>query len=136
MEVKNCKGCGRLYNYIGGAYRLCPECMKKLEDQFQYVKEYIEDNPRASMRQVTEDCGVSAKQIERWIREERLTFSDESPIGIACEVCGKSIKSGRFCDRCKQSMATRLEGVYGTSITIPDEEREKRAKARMRYLDM
>ena len=47
MEVKNCKNCGRLYNYIGGVYRLCPECMRKLEEKFQEVKDYIEDNPRA-----------------------------------------------------------------------------------------
>ena len=44
MEVKNCKNCGRLYNYIGGVYRLCPECMRKLEEKFQEVKDYIEDN--------------------------------------------------------------------------------------------
>lgn len=41
MEVKNCKNCGRLYNYIGGVYRLCPECMRKLEEKFQEVKDYI-----------------------------------------------------------------------------------------------
>ena len=43
MEVKNCKNCGRLYNYIGGVYRLCPECMRKLEEKFQEVKDYIEE---------------------------------------------------------------------------------------------
>lgn len=53
MEVKNCKNCGRLYNYIGGVYRLCPECMRKLEEKFQEVKDYIEDNPRADMREIS-----------------------------------------------------------------------------------
>ena len=52
MEVRNCKNCGRLYNYIGGAYRLCPDCMKKLEEKFQEVKQYIEDNPRSDMRDI------------------------------------------------------------------------------------
>ena len=94
MEVRNCKNCGRLYNYIGGAYRLCPDCMKKLEEKFQEVKQYIEDNPRADMRDISENCDVSTRQIEQWIREERLSFSDDSPIGIACEVCGATIKTG------------------------------------------
>jgi hypothetical protein len=53
MEVKNCKNCGRLYNYIGGVYRLCPECMRKLEEKFQEVKDYIENNPRADMREIS-----------------------------------------------------------------------------------
>ena len=68
MEVKNCKNCGRLYNYIGGVYRLCPECMRKLEEKFQEVKDYIEDNPRADMREISEKCDVSTRQIEQWIR--------------------------------------------------------------------
>ena len=62
MEVKNCKNCGRLYNYIGGVYRLCPECMRKLEEKFQEVKDYIEDNPRADMREISEKCDVSTRQ--------------------------------------------------------------------------
>ena len=66
MEVRNCKNCGRLYNYIGGAYRLCPDCMKKLEEKFQEVKQYIEDNPRSDMRDISENCDVSTRQIEQW----------------------------------------------------------------------
>ena len=37
MEVKNCKECGRLFNYMGGA-PLCDGCRKKLEQKFQEVK--------------------------------------------------------------------------------------------------
>ena len=111
MEVKNCKNCGRLYNYIGGVYRLCPECMRKLEEKFQEVKDYIEDNPRADMREISENCDVSTRQIEQWIREERLSFSDDSPIGIACEVCGATIRTGRYCERCKNDLANRLGGT-------------------------
>ena len=33
MEVRNCKGCGRLFNYIGGV-PLCGDCKAKLEDKF------------------------------------------------------------------------------------------------------
>ena len=32
MEVKNCKECGRLFNYMGGA-PLCDGCRKKLEQK-------------------------------------------------------------------------------------------------------
>lgn len=138
MEVKNCKGCGRLYNYIGGMYRLCPECMRKLEDKFQEVKQYIEDNPKAGMRDISEQCEVSTKQIEQWIREERLSFGEDSPIGIACEMCGTTIKTGRYCDKCKNDMANRLGSMYGNKAAAADaadRERARREKARMRFLD-
>lgn len=137
MEVKNCKNCGRLYNYIGGMYRLCPECMRKLEEKFQEVKDYIEDNPRADMREISENCDVSTRQIEQWIREERLSFSDDSPIGIACEVCGATIRTGRYCERCKNDLANRLGSMYGSRSSTVDADRirERREKARMRFLD-
>ena len=45
MDVRNCRQCGKLYNYIGGSYRnLCPSCIKQLEDKFVEIKEYIRDN--------------------------------------------------------------------------------------------
>ena len=47
MDVRNCRGCGRLYNYIGGSYRnLCPDCVRKLEEKFDIVKDYIEETIR------------------------------------------------------------------------------------------
>lgn len=44
MEVRNCRSCGRLFNYMGGA-PLCPACQKKLEEKFQEVKAFLEENP-------------------------------------------------------------------------------------------
>ena len=44
MDVRNCRQCGKLYNYIGGSYRnLCPSCIKQLEDKFVEIKEYIRE---------------------------------------------------------------------------------------------
>ena len=37
MDVRNCKQCGRLFNFIGGA-PICPECNKAAEDKFDDVK--------------------------------------------------------------------------------------------------
>lgn len=136
MDVRNCRGCGRLYNYIGGSYRhLCPDCIRKLEDKFDVVKEYIEENKNATMSQISEDCDVSVRQIEQWVRDERLCFADDSPIGIECENCGKMIKSGKYCDSCKSTLASQLGSMYGTSVEVPV-SRKSTAKdsERMRYL--
>ena len=43
MDVRNCKGCGRLFNYYGGV-PLCKTCKDKLEEKFQEVKEYLRQN--------------------------------------------------------------------------------------------
>ena len=89
----------------------------------ELVKDYIEDNPRADMREISEKCDVSTRQIEQWIREERLSFSDDSPIGIACEVCGATIRTGRYCERCKNDLANRLGGMYGSRSSTVDADK-------------
>ena len=47
------------------------------------------------------------------VREERLVFSDDSPVGLPCESCGVTIKTGRFCDKCKAELATGFRHAAG-----------------------
>ena len=136
MEVRNCRGCGRLYNYIGGTYLLCPACMDELEEKFKHVKDFIKDNPKANMHEIAEANDVSTKQIERWVREERLFFADDSPIGISCEGCGTMIKSGRLCPNCKDNMSRTLGHMYNENIPAPKKNGGPNDRGpRMRFLN-
>ena len=137
MEVRNCRGCGKLYNYIGGPYRnLCPNCIEKIEEKYLEVKEYIQDHHNATMTEVAEECDVSTRQIEQWVREERLYFSDDSPYGIGCERCGKIIKTGRFCDSCRNDMANTFQNAYQKKeAPKPKSSRVTSERDKMRYLD-
>ena len=49
--------------------RLCESCA---EQMFDKVKEYIEENPNNSIKQIIADTGVEGKYIKKWIRERRL----------------------------------------------------------------
>ena len=131
MDVVNCKGCGRLFNALTRS-RLCPNCQMKLEEKFQEVKAYINDNPGSTIESVSQECDVSAKQIKQWLREERLTFSEDSMQGIECEQCGAMIRSGKFCDACKN----KLQNEFKAATYIPTAETKKtnRDKDRMRFL--
>ena len=131
MDVINCKGCGRLFNAITRT-RLCPQCQNKLEEKFQEVKKFVNDNPGSTIDMVSQECEVSTKQIKQWIREERLTFSQDSMQGIECEQCGAMIRSGRFCDACKTKLQNDLKSA--TYIPINEEKKTIRDKDRMRFL--
>ena len=63
MDVRNCKGCGRLFNYYGGV-PLCKACKDKLEEKFQEVKEYLRQNPNTPIQDESEDNNVTVKQIK------------------------------------------------------------------------
>ena len=117
MDVRNCKTCGKLFNYMGGV-QLCPECRAELEKKFGDVKEYIREHPHASIAQVAEDMEVSVKQIKQWVKEERLILSEASLDGVLCEHCGRPITSGRFCDKCKAAMANNLQSALDRPRTV------------------
>ena len=131
MDVRNCKSCGRLINYMGGA-PLCTSCQKKLEEKFQEVKEYLNENPNSSMNVIAEENNVSVKQIKQWVKEERLSLSVAGADGIVCEKCGAPIRSGRFCDKCKASMVNNLNGAIEKPKQV--EVKKERDGNRMRFL--
>lgn len=111
MEVRNCRSCGRLFNYMGGA-PLCPACQKKLEEKFQEVKAFLEENPNSSVETVAEELDVSVKQIRQWIREERLSLSVAGADGIVCETCGKPIRTEDFARSARTIWRTRLQSRF------------------------
>ena len=134
MEVKNCKGCGKIFNYIGGPL-LCEACRKALEDKFQQVKDYIYENRGADINEVAEKNDVSVQQLRQWVREERLEFSETSQVGLACERCGTMLRSGRFCKACKDKLANNFGSMYQDSEPKVAYKKETSSNARMRFLD-
>ena len=135
MNVRNCKRCRRLFNYVMGPM-LCTTCREEMEAKFQEVKKYVAENVRTGIQEVSEACDVSVKQIQQWIREERLVFSDDSPIGMPCERCGEMIKSGKYCNRCKNDLTNTFNNAIGMNKALkPPKQEQVRDGARMRYLD-
>lgn len=136
MNIRNCKKCGKLFNYISGM-PICQNCREKNEELFQIVKKYIRENPRADIREVAMECEVETQQIQQWIREERLEFTDDSPIKLPCEKCGVPIRAGKYCEKCKGSMARNLSSAIekprAVATTAPKREMDHTSK--MRFLD-
>lgn len=132
MNVMNCKGCGRLFNAISNE-RICPSCKNALEEKFQEVKKYLSEHPAANMEEISTENDVSIKQIKQWVREERLIFSEGSLDGIECENCGTLIRTGRFCDKCKSSIANNLMSAIDRPKTV-EKKKPTHDKDRMRFL--
>ena len=58
---------------------------------------------------------VDVKQVKKWVREERLFFTDDSPVKINCEGCGVQIATGRFCDKCRKSAYNSFDNIVKSS---------------------
>ncbi len=135
MNVKNCRGCGRLFNYITGPF-LCPGCREGMEAKFQKVKEYIREHPGVGIQQVSADCEVETSQINQWLREERLELTEGSPLMLTCMSCGELIRSGKYCEKCKNNLTNGFRNVMRGQQPVADNSVVKKNKDnRMRYLD-
>ena len=132
MNVSNCKSCGRLFNVLVNE-KICPACKQALEDDFQQVKKYLEENPNASVEEVSRENDVTVKQIKQWVREERLVFSEGSIEGVECENCRTMIRTGRFCEECKMKMKNNLMSALDKPKT-PEIKKTERERDRMRFL--
>ena len=83
---------------------------------FVKVRDYIWDNPKANVKEVSDETGVEEKIILEFLREGRIELTTES-IGFSCERCNTPIKSGRYCDSCAKKMATELKKGLSTSTS-------------------
>lgn len=134
MNVKNCRKCGRLFNYISG-YQLCPGCKESLEKKFQEVREYIREHRGVGINEVAEACDVEPSMIRQWLREERLELTEDSGIMLSCEGCGALIRSGKYCDKCKYNLASGFNRILqGKQPLEEPTTSHRRSEAKMRFL--
>ncbi|MCI9437345.1 MAG: flagellar protein [Lachnospiraceae bacterium] len=134
MNVRNCRNCGCIFNYVTGPV-ICPACREKLEEKFQEVKEYIRDNKGAGIPEVAEACDVEVAQIRQWLREGRLELTEDAQMYLSCETCGKPIRSGRFCEKCTLNMSRGFQEVLNAGKdTSPRQAKNDGEGPKMRYL--
>jgi rRNA maturation endonuclease Nob1 len=134
LNVRNCRRCGKIFNYISGAM-LCQRCRQLEEEDFKRIKEYLYQNPGSSLSQVSTELDISVERIKRFLKEGRLEIvgNDENFI-LECESCGRSIKTGRFCNDCATNLAGKFKNAareIGKSI---DEQDIPKRSSSLKYL--
>jgi len=133
MNVRNCRNCGKIFNYLSGPL-ICPACKEALEEKFKEVKKYVQDNRGVTIHDVAEACDVNPQQIRQWVREERLEFAQGGVTGISCEKCGTPIPTGRFCPKCKAEMTNNLQSVMPKKKEPPKKSKDPKDNPKMRFL--
>ena len=134
-ELKNCKRCGAMFNYVVG-HPICGRCRKADEEDFKKVKNYLYDNPGSSPPEIAVEVDVSVEKIRRYLKEGRLEIvGDASNMVLACEKCGMSIRTGRYCDECERDMKKELKMMANSmSTSMKSSAKEKKRREGLRYL--
>lgn len=127
MDLKNCRKCNRMYGYDG--IDLCPKCRNDDSGDLRIVKDYLYDNPKATIKNVSEDTEVSHSKILKFLREEKIEIAEGSENMILdCERCGKAIRSGRYCDKCVNELKNEFKSM-ADSMTEAKKPKETPKKA-------
>ncbi|MFZ5986022.1 MAG: MerR family transcriptional regulator [Bacillota bacterium] len=134
-DVRNCKICGKIYNYIGGS-PVCQDCRQQDEADFKRVKEYLYDHPGATIFEVSKELEVSVQKIKGYLKEGRLEIvGEEGNMILECESCGKSIKTGRFCNDCAKGLANDIKSTADQINKTITEDLAAKRNAGMKYLN-
>lgn len=130
MELRTCKGCGRTFAAEDDR-TLCKRCYEaNMDNDFKLVRDYLYEHPGSDIAKVASETGVSESVILKLLRQDRIEVVDEVNSVLRCEKCGVSIKSGRFCDKCKkeETMKQMVKTRNEMRKEIKDEEREPRKR--------
>ncbi len=107
MANCECVRCHRFFEKVAFE-EVCPVCFPVEENEFSRIKEYLSSHPGASSNEVMSELNVSLKSIRRYLKEDRLEIVGDNKGFIRCELCGKPLNSGRFCEGCfKEGLAMR-----------------------------
>lgn len=134
MNIRNCKNCGKMFNYVTGP-TICPNCREAVEAKFQEVKEYIREHKGVGIAEVSEACSVDPAQIRQWLRDDRLEVTEDSALMLNCEACGAPIRSGKYCDRCRTNMTNSFNSILNANKPKTEFKKIDKDSPKMRYLD-
>lgn len=104
-----CAECGGVMVFKGVGEYQCEECGILAYDDYGKARNYLEEHTGATSAQVSEATGVSQRAIREMLKESRLEIAPNSNFFLQCEICGATIRMGRFCPKCEVNYHRSLE---------------------------
>ncbi len=122
-NLANCSRCDALF--VKGMREVCPKCYQEIEKEYDKCARFLRkrENRGATIYQLSEETGVSVKQITKFIREGRISVSSNPNLGYPCENCNTPITSGNICDNCSRELRREIIQQLDVDQRLADEEK-------------
>lgn len=104
-----CPKCESVMIFKGVGEYECENCGYLAYDDYGKARNYLERHTGATLAQVSEATGVSQRSLREMLKEAKLEIAANSNFFLQCEVCGASIRMGRFCPKCETAYHRNLE---------------------------
>lgn len=89
---------------------ICPECMRKEEEEYDKVSKFLRKSPGSSIEDVEKETEVARKKIIKFLKEGKILGTDitsNEPI-LFCTSCGAPVDSGKLCKKCSDELSKKL----------------------------
>lgn len=103
MSLDNCPRCGKLFSRT--IRDVCPVCMREIDKEYELCSNYLREFKGAMITELSDQTGVSIKQITKFIREGRISMVNAPNLSYPCETCGTLIRENHLCDSCLARLA-------------------------------
>lgn len=113
MNLANCPRCGKLF--AKGIHDVCPACVREIDKQYEVCANYLRENKGATITELSDETGVTIKQITKFIREGRISLMDAPNLSYPCESCGVLIQTSHLCDSCRKRLIRGAKNLFDES---------------------
>ncbi len=94
----------------------CEDCGAVDYDDYGKVRRYIEEHKGATAAQIESAIGISQRTIRQMLKDGRLEVTADSRAFLHCEVCGKPIRYGEYCQECEMSLHRNFEAQQRAQV--------------------
>lgn len=129
-KLAYCDKCGKLFSSLHGE-KLCPPCNAVDQAAQDKMKEYLRDNPKATLKEAAEATGAPADSLKRLsieVMSSKLNSSKKVDSVYPCANCGTMIKSGTYCPACAAELQKKAQqsASAGSVVSTARENSEPR----------
>ncbi|MGI5880058.1 MAG: TIGR03826 family flagellar region protein [Syntrophomonadaceae bacterium] len=111
-DLRNCSECGRLFAYQGRD--ICTRCMEGEDEEYMIVRRYVREHPGASVFEVADETGIEEEKILQFLKDGRLQSKGFAEVH-ECQMCGRRITAGKYCENCIKRLDVQLKEVQRSS---------------------
>ena len=136
-KLSYCEKCGKLFSSVHGE-TLCQSCNAEFRDAQSKIRDYLRDNPKATLMEAASITGVdsdSMKRISKEVVNSKFNAQKmKNNAELRCQMCGAPIKSGTYCLNCQAELQKKAQ-QSAVSISTSGNSAAESAPRQVKGLD-
>ena len=136
-KLAYCEKCGKLFSSLHGE-TLCPTCDAADRAAKDKIKEYLRDNPKATLKEAAAATGAPADSVKRLSMEvisAKLNSNKKIDSVHPCANCGTMIKTGTYCPACAAELQKKAQQNAVSISDVSSDYETPAAKPTVKGLD-